>query len=831
MDLVLRPGMRVMRRLGVAGKLGTIALVLLVPLSISIVGGYVGTRGQITATELERDGLALTQPLIHLLTEIETERNAVLEGEVPSVVRLTSLHDAGAATARYGSQFAVDSQWRLLRGRLSQLATWHPTDTPADQERALAIISGALDDARGMIAQVAQASHLILDPDLDSYSVMIVLTERLPRLIHAASSAQQYRLHSSSPTDLDVSIRELTTATSQLVTDLETAQTATTWNELGVRVEARTAALTAAVQTQIHRLESGTGTAGDTERVADTVAALADSLAESLDELLIQRLNRLRLAQLWPPLVSLAALVAAGYLFAAAFRSATQDVRTVLKEITTVTSGSVDSTQPLPGSDEFAQMSQALVYARDRLVALLGELRYQATHDDLTALGSRQLFMAKLEDALSSGTAPFAVTLLDLDGFKDLNDSFGHSTGDRLLRVVGARLHRAARRRDVVARLGGDEFAVLLKDVRDEQHAMALVQQIQAALEQPVELDGRPLPVRASVGVALGHPGSSSAVELVRNADVAMYAAKEAGKGRAAVFEPHMHDRTRERTELSTELAQGIERGELRLVYQPIVDLQSGRMHGVEALVRWHHPSRGPIAPDIFVPIAEAAGLIRPLGRWVLEEAVPQLARWRAEFPDSKPLCMDVNLSAPQLDDEGLVGEILTLIGSSGIDPTSLVLEITESALMDDIETARRRLAQLSALGVQLALDDFGTGYSSLSYLRLLPITVLKIDKSFAEGVEKADGEPGAVMRSIVSLAASLGMQAVAEGIETDRQAEALRAMGCHLGQGYLYSRPLTAEELSAALHRERAGIPQRAGVGGPASAADRVAPLPRPRT
>jgi EAL domain-containing protein (putative c-di-GMP-specific phosphodiesterase class I) len=308
--------------------------------------------------------------------------------------------------------------------------------------------------------------------------------------------------------------------------------------------------------------------------------------------------------------------------------------------------------------------------------------------------------------------------------------------------------------------------------------------------------------------VALGEPRRHTAVELMRNADVALYSAKDAGKGRAVLFEPHMHDRTRERTELSTDLVQAVERDELVMAYQPIVDLASGDLVGVEALVRWMHPERGVISPAVFVPLAEASGLIRPIGRWVLEQAARQQVAWREAFPARHPPSMEVNVSAAQLSDEALVEDILAIISATRIDPTSLVLEITESALVEDVDTALLRLGQLSATGVRIALDDFGTGYSSLSYLRRMPISILKIDRSFSGGIDEPGSQSAALMHSIVGLAGSLGMETIVEGIEHDAQVEALRGFGCLLGQGFLFSRPVPAAELTGLLRRGRQALP-----------------------
>ena len=329
-----------------------------------------------------------------------------------------------------------------------------------------------------------------------------------------------------------------------------------------------------------------------------------------------------------------------------------------------------------------------------------------------------------------------------------------------------------------------------------------------------MDVDGRLLRVQASVGIAIGPDGGTTPTELLRNADVAMHAAKDNGTGALVVFEPAMHEATRERTELSFELVRAIEHRQLSVVYQPIVDLGTEAVEAVEALVRWDHPERGVISPELFVPLAEATGLIVPIGRWVMRQAVLQLTSWRQEFPHRR-VTMDINLSADQLGDADLVGDVLSLISETGVDPQSIVLEITESALVRDLDSALRRLAQLAAVGVRLALDDFGTGYSSLSYLGRLPVTVLKIDKSFVAAADTAPAAAGpaeVLLRGIVGLGTGLGMDVIAEGIETPDQARRLRDAGCHYGQGYLWSRPVSAAELGVLLRRgpRHDGLPRQ---------------------
>ena len=443
------------------------------------------------------------------------------------------------------------------------------------------------------------------------------------------------------------------------------------------------------------------------------------------------------------------------------------------------------------------------------------QLEHQAFHDPLTGLANRALFRDRVEHALARAArgAGVAVLFLDLDDFKTVNDSLGHPAGDALLDAVAQRLLGATRAGDTVARLGGDEFAVLLEDTASPADAVAAADRVRAALAAPVPLAGREMRVGASLGLAHAHPGEGPA-ELLRNADVAMYQAKAAGKGRCVVFEPAMHAAVLERLELEADLRQALERAAalppraadaapadaLRLVYQPIVDLATGRVVAFEALARWHHPTRGAVPPLTFIAVAEETGLIVPLGRWVLREACRQLRRWDAAVPPGAAPTLGVNLSGRQLEDDGLLADIAAALADAGVAAERLTLEITESVLMRRAD-ALERLQAVKALGVRLAVDDFGTGYSSLSYLHRFPVDVLKIDKTFVDGVGRA-GNDGAVARAILALGTALKLRTVAEGVERADQLDGLRALGCDLAQGYLFAEPLDAAAAGAMLGR-----------------------------
>ena len=419
------------------------------------------------------------------------------------------------------------------------------------------------------------------------------------------------------------------------------------------------------------------------------------------------------------------------------------------------------------------------------------ELAHQAFHDPLTGLANKALFNDRVDHELARidrRGGGLAVLFVDLDNFKTINDSLGHTAGDDLLISVTERIRQCVRAGDTAARLGGDEFAVLVEDAVSRDDAVEVASRIIEALRVPVSVAGREVIATASVGIAF----DSARIErdqLLRNADLAMYTAKRQGRDRYEVFEPEMHTAAVERLEMEADLRRALALGELVLHYQPIVDMESGCISSVEALVRWQHPTHGLLAPDAFITLAEETGLIGELGRFVLAEACERAAEWRRLYPAARSLSVSVNLSPYQLGDDAIADHVAGALERSGLDPASLVLELTESALMRDTDTTLRSLFDMKRLGVRLAVDDFGTGYSSLSYLQRFPIDILKIDRSFLSDIDAGPVE-SSLARAIVRLAHTLNLAAVAEGVETRGQYDALRDVGCGFAQGYYFARP-----------------------------------------
>jgi diguanylate cyclase (GGDEF)-like protein len=414
-----------------------------------------------------------------------------------------------------------------------------------------------------------------------------------------------------------------------------------------------------------------------------------------------------------------------------------------------------------------------------------------AADDALTGLANRALFLDRLRTLTAAGI-PLAVLFLDLDDFKLVNDGWGHDTGDHLLCEVADRLRAAVRPGDLVARLGGDEFTVLCEDVAGEQEALAIARRLHEAFEEPFDIAGQRRHVRASIGCRVAAPDEGGAEALLRDADVAMYQAKDNGRNRVELYSEETRRRIVRRLELEQELRAALETGGLAVHYQPQVDLLTGRVAGVEALARWTHPRLGAVSPAEFIAVAEETGLIGPLGSFVLGETCREVAAWRRH---GLHVAATVNVSAHQLSDPGFADSVARDLEAAGLEPSSICLELTESALMGAGEEPRQALAELKELGVYVAIDDFGTGFSSLAALKRLPVEVVKVDRSFVDGLG-TDPEDSAIVASVLSLAHAMGLHVIAEGVETPLQASELLALGCTVAQGFLWSPAVPAGEV-----------------------------------
>ncbi len=432
-------------------------------------------------------------------------------------------------------------------------------------------------------------------------------------------------------------------------------------------------------------------------------------------------------------------------------------------------------------------------------------LRHYAFHDALTGLPNRALFMDRVQSALLRARRPkggqFAVLMLDLDRFKNVNDSLGHLAGDELVIQVGLRIQGCVRDGDTVARLGGDEFTVLLEDLEDEHDAERVAEQIQRALAVPAMLDGHEIVTSASIGIALSTPLAEDALSMLRAADQAMYAAKKQGKGRQTLFDPTLHAESQQRLSLESALRGALTTHQLRVFLQPLVKLSTMEVIGFEALVRWQHPTLGLLSPVDFIHLAQEAGIIAELGQWVLEEAARNVMRLNAQFQPHQPYSLSVNLSAAELRDDLLIKRVQHALDSTGLSATQLVLEVTESTLMDDSSAGQAAFRQLRELGVRVHMDDFGTGYSSLSYLHRFELVALKIDGSFIGKLHENEGAEE-IVRTVLTIARDLKLEVIAEGVERKAQLERLRSLGCQYAQGYLFAPPLPYADIEALLRR-----------------------------
>jgi diguanylate cyclase (GGDEF)-like protein len=457
---------------------------------------------------------------------------------------------------------------------------------------------------------------------------------------------------------------------------------------------------------------------------------------------------------------------------------------------------------------QLARLEQDLRREIDERKRVEQQRLHDAFHDALTGLPNRALFADRLERAIERANRhpefPFAVLILDLDRFKVINDSLGHTFGDRLLVLIAQRLEGLLRAGDTIARLGGDEFVILLEEIKDERVPRLIAGRVLEALKGPFDVEGEQVFTSGSIGIVLSIQRYSCPADVMRDGDLAMYHAKQQGKARFEVFDPSMRQHAITRLELESRLRAALERGEFRLHYQAIQSLQTGRITAFEALLRWTPPGQESVPPAEFIPVAEETGLIIPIGEWVLREACRQMRAWQDLYPNSPPLAINVNISSRQFTHPDLVGQVGRILGETGLEPDSLRLEITESTFMENVELATRIFSDLQRIGVQFQIDDFGTGYSSLSYLQQFPVNTIKIDRSFVGRIGK-DGQKAEIVRTILELARDLGMGTIAEGIETEEQLNQLKDLDCQLGQGFLLARPMEPDKAEALLQAQPA--------------------------
>jgi diguanylate cyclase (GGDEF)-like protein len=758
-----------------------IGAVFIVPIVLLIVLLYVQINGDVSFYEQERLGVIYTRALRPLFADLEASRLAPRSSASATAIRTRVDTDfAAAVTADAGP------------GRPLELTK--PLTALRTKWRAHADTADVLSDFIALLGLVSDNSNITLDPILDGYYVGDTMVNKVPSLIDnvAASTVLRRRwlrtgrLPTSDRISMTIVAGQVDVARDGIDHNLPIAigsapylQSSLDARRMSERKASR--AFTDWLKSSLLKPETPRGsTAAPAARTAAALRAgfaLYDASIDGMDVVLRYRVEGQIRREITIFSIVVIAIAIAGVLMILTTRSMSRHL--------------ADKVALQHEIVERTQIEQQLAFA--------------AFHDELTGLSNRAHLMDRLNDIVGKrydGAHLWAILFLDLDRFKVINDSLGHDLGDFVLVEAARRLERCLRLGDMLARLGGDEFIILLDGIENVKTACDVSRRMLRCFEAPFLIGEREVFAGASIGIATSTNGEDRPEDVLRNADIAMYRAKHLGKQRYEIFTPDLLTSAVRRLEIETDLARALERAEFRLFYQPIVALEDGRLVGFEALLRWQHPTRGLAGPDQFIGIAEENGAIVPIGEWVLREACRQLGAWREAFAEARDLRMNINASARQLRMSSFTQTVASALAAGGLEPERIHIEITESVLLHDADQARSTLAALRELGVEIHLDDFGTGYSSLGYLRDFPIDALKIDRSFVSGIDTDNATTGLasveIVRTIVALAQSLSLSVTAEGIETDEQRHALRSLGCARGQGYLFSRPVDADEAGA---------------------------------
>jgi diguanylate cyclase (GGDEF)-like protein len=790
------PGQALLRRFKLVRKFAFVSLLAVLP-TLWLGYGYVsGVRADVRFAERELDGVAVVEPVSRLAVVIAENERAGRDRAAANAAAL--LIETSAAVERFGDA-------RVLQAWFDWRDSYVTGTAP---------IVDQLQRLEEIFITIGNRSNLVLDPELDSYYLMDASLLRLPELNRlvleltprtGSVETGNFIAKRDLARVASLQMRSLASAFAAVADNTSNDTIGTALQPLALNIEGRYQRMTQALDEDSKSTSNSVALspAVDALPSPSEIERLWSSTLDSLRAVLTDRVADQNRAVVGFGLFAIGVFLAAGYLSVSLFAALLRKLRHIEQTLVEVGNGDLNARVPVEGSDELATVSAAINDTVDKIAAARGELSRQATIDDLTGLLNRKTFLSYLSGHLADRSrGSLALLMIDLDRFKTINDSFGHAVGDQVLRVVADRLRAAVPSDAVVARLSGDEFVALIPDCGDGDGARALADQLVRRLLEPVDLSsvGRHQTESAggSVGLVLHDTRSNTtADELMAFVDQAMYRAKSMGRGRVCEFDDTMRAETSLRLRLRGDLADALndpDRWGLEPAYQPIFSIADGSMIGVEALARWNHPELGSVGPNLFIPVAEDAGLVSALGRFMLGRATTDVTRWRQRVPK---LHAAVNISASHLLEGSLVADSTEALNAAGGDPESLWIELTESVIMTDVSEAQRTLDSLRRLGVSLSIDDFGTGYSSMAYLQRLDATALKIDRSFVTPLAERSSRDVSMARAMIDLAHHLDLSVVAEGIENAAELDVLRELGCDLAQGFLLGRPVPATRLT----------------------------------
>jgi diguanylate cyclase (GGDEF)-like protein len=817
MRVIFRPAELLLGRLVFVQKFILLVLVLVVPFGVVVFAYARQQSAAISSSEVEREGTQAIKPLIRLGQDLAAARHAAVVTGRAVPVPAADIAAVDRTQRRYGAILRTATQWAEVRQQILLAGT---TDGHAT---ALAAYDGVSIGLQNLLVQVGDMSRLSVDPDVSVSDLFDSVDVRVPTLIDTSTRIVDQLIADASDgvgraervtllSQVGIALGVIDNTTSSLDQAFTDASNGSRDPVLARLLPARLSALDHGVSRRDATLRNLTVTPGAVARNRDAAepvvrAARVLNLAATaaMDRKLEERIALYRRRTHRVELLAAITTLIAVYLFGGFYVFVAGAIGRMVTTLSAFASGRATEEIPVTSRDELGYVAAAINDMVSGVRQATAKLAHDASHDGLTGLPNRSRVIELLTHDLPRVTAEDALALLfvDLDGFKPVNDTLGHAAGDAVLGAVASRLAGVTRAGDTVGRLSGDEFLVVAHGLSDADAAVEVAERMLEALRSPITVmastgEMRQVRVDASVGLVYTTDPGVDADLLIADADVAMYRAKELGRGRIEVFDEMLRVTVQDSQRARDELRDAIAAGQIQVHYQPIVETCSGAVRGFEALARWAHPERGVVGPGMFMPTAESSGLIVDLGAQVLRDACRQLAVWQRDPAMSPGLHMAVNLSARQLVDHDIVEVVTGAVADAGIDPGDLWLEITESALLTDVETARDLLVTLRKAGVRLVVDDFGTGYSSLQHLKMFPLDVIKIDRGFVAGIGEDAGDE-AIVRSVIGLADALGFQVVAEGVETHAQQRWLLDLECRLAQGFLYSRPQPPAAFSSA--------------------------------